>query len=352
MKQYKPSSNVKTEDDENSKETLVFDRNYNGYFLRTSAKLIDMRVLSKEESFYYLAKQYKKIFPQYDEKLHYIDYMLYEVPTLLVNDCTVVGLYEYVDSPNKFWGSYVFEDTNRGTLIKKVDFSRDNFIDLRGNFDLIKDFNEFKNNKEKYRRLGPRARKGLLFYGPPGNGKTAQITNLAARAEEDKFRVFFIDRKFPLKDLLQFKSLFEDDDNVFIIEEITERADGRAAEEVLSFLDGELSWKNSYVIATTNNPEELPWNLVDRPSRFKIILEFPNPTDKEREVYLRHMKVNDSLIEETVKLTENMSLDYIKNIVLDSFLEDKTIPELIKEYKERRNKVGNKFKSQKLGLGS
>lgn len=350
MKQYTPDPNYKADNEENIKETLSFDRNYNGYFLRTSSKLIDVKVLNREESYQYVAKQYKQIFPQYDENKHFVDFMLYEVPTLLVEDSTVVGLYEYVEDTNKFWGSYVFEDTNRGTLLKKVDFSGDNYIDLRGNFDLVKDFDEFKANKDKYRRLGPRARKGLLFYGPPGNGKTAQITNLASRAEQDKFRCFFIDKKMSLRELVQFKALFEEDDNVFIIEEITERAGDRAAEELLSFLDGELSWKNSYVIATTNNPEELPWNIVDRPSRFKVILEFPNPNEKEREVYLRHLKVDESIIEETVKLTEGMSLDYIKNIVLDSFLEEKPIPHLIKEYKERKNKVGNKFKTQKMGI--
>lgn len=354
MKSYETFPDVKSNiEEENVKETLSFSREYNGYFLRGSTKCIAMKSLTKEEYFKFLAGDVKTYFPEYNSELHYYDTPIYNNISELAHDNTIpVQLFEYVESPNKFFGCYLFESTNRGTLLKKLEFSRDEYIDLKNNFNLHEDFNVFRKNKGKYEKLfgKGRARKGLLFYGPPGNGKTAQISQLARFAESEKFRVFFIDKNLSLRDLFPFKSLFENEDNIFIIEELTERAEGRSSEELLSFLDGELSWNNSYVIATTNNPEELPWNLVDRPSRFKVKLEFPNPTAEEREIYLKHMKVPQVSLSETIKLTEGMSLDYIKNIVLDSFLEDKTIPEIIKLNKDEHEKVSNKFKTKKIGI--
>jgi hypothetical protein len=355
MKQYKPrGKKVKSEDDNpHVKETLFFDREYNGYFLRTSTKLIDMKILDKDEYFRFLAGDVSSFFPQYDEKIHYCDIPIYNtVSDLTINDIVPVSLFEYYSDENKFFGCYIFENTPRGVLLRKINFSSDEYIDLKGNIDLHKDFTNFCKDKKKYEALGLRARKGLLFYGPPGNGKTAQISQLSKFAEKEQFRLFFVDKDISLRNLFPFKDLFEKEPSVFVIEELTERTGGsRDSEELLSFLDGELSWNNSYVIATTNHPEELPWNLIDRPSRFKVKLEFPNPTPSERKRYLEHMKVPKECVDETVELTEGMSLDYVKNIVLDSFLEDKAIPEIIKENKKTKEKIACKFSTKKMGLG-
>lgn len=353
MKSFATQTALQNENSDYYKQTLTFDRDYNGYFLRTSSNAIDFKVLSKEEYFKFLAGDVHSVFPQFDPEKHYHDCPVYNtISDLMGQDTVPITLFEFKENSEKFYGVFLFENTSRGTLLKKLDFSSDEYIDLKGNFDLVSDFNAFRKSRAKIKKCGAkvRKRKGLLFYGPPGNGKTAQISQLSKFAEKEKFRVFFIDRNLSLRDLFQFKKLFDSEDSVFVMEELTERTNSHKSEELLSFMDGELSWDNSYVIATTNSPEELPWNVIDRPSRFKVKLEFPNPTPKEREIYLKHMNVEEKAIKETVELTEGMSLDYIKNIVLDSFLENKTIPELIKEQKEVRLKISNKFKTTKLGI--
>ena len=186
----------------------------------------------------------------------------------------------------------------------------------------------------------------MLLYGPPGNGKTREIVKLIENSKKDKYRVIIIDSAVSFQDLEEFKTILEKDDNIFVIEEITERTE-KNAEQLLNFLDGEMSWYNSYTIATTNYPEELPWNIIDRPGRFNLIKEVGNPTPEERSLYFKHMGIVD--VEEAVKATDKLSLDYIINITNDSLMYNKTIPEVVKEYISRRKNMSNKFKSP-MGL--
>ena len=52
---------------------------------------------------------------------------------------------------------------------------------------IMDDLNDFRNNKEYYRRIGKAWKRGYLLYGPPGTGKSSLI---AAMANYLKFDVY------------------------------------------------------------------------------------------------------------------------------------------------------------------
>ena len=126
-----------------------------------------------------------------------------------------------------------------------------------------------------------RNKRGMLLYGPPGNGKTSEIMQVIRSAKELDAVVFVVSSALRTNNLEGFRKAMAGRKTVFILEEVTERAQGPNVESLLSFLDGEASWNNAISIATTNYPKELPENIVDRPGRFDTFFAFNNPTDEQ-----------------------------------------------------------------------
>lgn len=252
------------------------------------------------------------------------------------------------------YGIFAFKNSQNGPGIKEITFSEsDEYIDIGRELKLYESFTKFRElgsvfDKLKYKQ---RQRTATLLYGPPGNGKTIEVSRLGKIAKEEKFRIFFInDSDVPLNSLNDFRPALENEWTIFVIEELTEFTSGGRVDELLSFLDGETSWNKSFTIATTNHPEEIPCNIIDRPSRFKHIIEVKNPNEKERTAYLKAMGVSDDTLAVAVEATKNLSLDYVKNIAFDAIVSGRSIPEIVVEYKKIKELVSKQFKNSKLGM--
>lgn len=328
---------------------LVYNKKYNAYEITAITKPIKLAVLTQDEYYKFQSGYLKELFPEFDPEKHFIRESTYNAENNDYQNIYVTleeYLHEKVDIP---YGCYVIKVTNYGGyMLKKTSINTDKYVDLgMSPISLYEDYIQFRKDKPTFEKLGRRPRKGLLLYGAPGNSKTMEICKLAQNAEKDKFRVFFIGNNIGFEGLNEFRKILSNEDNVFVIEEITERR--RDPEELLSFLDGEMSWNNSYIIATTNHPEEMAWNLVDRPTRFKVIEEFLPPNAEQRTRYLTKIGFPEADIPEAVRLTEGMSLDYLINLSFDSMFTSQPIQKIISEYKDKRKKLSKTFKG-KMGL--
>jgi ATPase family associated with various cellular activities (AAA) len=204
-----------------------------------------------------------------------------------------------------------FTDYRGNAKLKELNLTRkDGFaLDEYKNIDTY--LLNFIKNKENYESHDLLHKAGLLFYGPPGNGKTSYIRYLKLNSVLPENTIFIWCKALPntefLNELEKIDAL-----KIFIFEEITTTLRGGIRlDEFLQFCDGETTIPNSVIFCMTNHPELLPENLTNRPSRFNKIIEFKNPGKRAREIILK-VFFKDKFQNEMVDQTDGLSLDQIK----------------------------------------
>lgn len=236
-------------------------------------------------------------------------------------------------------------------------FRKDKYIALPSITDsIITDIKEFIAGEELYRSIDPEMcyKMGILLYGEPGNGKTSIIRNVISNClPEDAVTIILGRDSFPYHAMIShMKKSLAGRLKVFIFEELTTHTESNAdAEQLLSFLDGENSMDKSIVLATTNYPELLPGNIVDRASRIDKMYKIDSPSDAERGLILSHY-LKRVATEEEVAAAKGVSTAYLKEVAITSLIKKISIVESVALIEARKNSVKTNFKASagKFGL--
>jgi len=286
-----------------------------------------------------------------------IEYM-YQVEHVVSNGDNISVLYseevEYNDSeqinviPNGFYHAAYSNDFG-WFLTEQEEPSGDKYIDLGGNLKEIQNtVDKFYDKRDLYANMNLRHKMGCLVYGDPGNGKSVLIQEII-RQRKDKAVIIFVDSEFPTGLIKNLKHY--DNDYIFIFEELTQMMyDQSEIAKVLLFLDGEYSLNKQLTIATTNYPENLPANLASRPGRFDKLIEIQNPDRDTRKLYMDSL-MGSEVSEEVLDLTKDMSIAYLKEIILSSLIDEIELEEAIKINKKRIKRVSKAFAPEKKSLG-
>ena len=152
--------------------------------------------------------------------------------------------------------------------------------------------------EEWYRKHGIPFRRGYLFHGPPGNGKTTAIRAMLTSQGLTAFTLRLSDPHTNEADLeelfdLALKSrpamvLFEDLDRAF---PKTGAAKSRISlQAILNALDGVGSGEGIVIVATANEPTLLDPAILRRPGRFDRLVHFGNPDANLRYKFLRRLQ--------------------------------------------------------------
>lgn len=193
-----------------------------------------------------------------------------------------------------------------------VDLRNEGAVDIDGlTADIKRDIADFLANEPLYREDNSMYKIGFLLYGPPGNGKTTIIRNLLKyKFPEDAVTIFLYNLpsvEFCTKVSESLKSRLK----IFVFEELMTVIDSMPLHMVLNFLDGEQSIDKSIVFATTNYPEKMPANLVDRPSRFDKRYKLGNPKSADRTKLLEFYLKRSPTVEE-LAVTRGLSIASLK----------------------------------------
>jgi hypothetical protein len=139
--------------------------------------------------------------------------------------------------------------------------------------------------KRLYKRLGVPYRRGVLLHGPPGNGKTSVIRMIGGRLPKIPFLLLRPDRQINGGALRAVIDRWQRQaPAALVIEDLNWLLEQVDVSQFLNLIDGieRASAGGLLLIATTNYPEKLDPAVNNRPGRFDVVIELPNPDEALR----------------------------------------------------------------------
>ncbi len=269
-------------------------------------------------------------------------------------------------------GIYTLVDAPGGLVTSKVELKTRGLLETIDNTkQIIKEARTFFNKLHVYEQLNRPKKRGVLLYSKPGMGKTSAIEKFCADAvAEDAGTVVII---WPTSDIeadsvcrfLSTRSEYTQECTrlVLIIEDIgggeRDGDHGRAAVDsgLLNLLDGVgVTFRlPTFIVATTNHPENLLESLADRPGRFDLMLALAPPNHQEKIELLGFISKRPLTDAEKecigMKGTEDFSIAHLEEVAVRSLLHDKTYPQVVLELVAHSKKYKKNFEEKKGSLG-
>lgn len=224
------------------------------------------------------------------------------------NDACLVSFLQYVLKRKRdYIKNYVtiFTDTDDGveTEIANINslVSRDDvFLDDSLKKEIYRSIDQFfSGSGEFFKKYDIPYKRGVLFYGKPGNGKTTLVKSIASsiNAPVAYWQITEFTSSYTIKEV--FQSVLKLAPMVLVIEDI-DSMPAEVRSVFLNILDGATSREGIFLIGTTNYPEKIDPALMNRSGRFDRAYEIKNPTKELRHQYLLYKKMNLILSEEEI----------------------------------------------------
>ncbi|KAI1786675.1 P-loop containing nucleoside triphosphate hydrolase protein [Ganoderma leucocontextum] len=244
------------------------------------------------------------------------------------------------------WASQLHEEVlvfNSGFWQKDhslwLDIQKANWADviLKEKFKIAmqKDVYGFFDSEDLYKSLAIPWKRGLIMWGPPGNGKTISLKAIMKDCDQKGYTPLYVKSfKSWMGEEGSMQAVFEKARQmapcVLILEDLDSLINDSNRSFFLNQLDGLQGNDGLLIIGTTNHFDRLDPALNSRPSRFDRKYEFPDPDEEERTLYVQYwqgkLKGNkkisfpDSLVKEIASETDGFSFAYLKEAFVSSLV--------------------------------
>ncbi|KAF8450498.1 P-loop containing nucleoside triphosphate hydrolase protein [Boletus edulis BED1] len=204
---------------------------------------------------------------------------------------------------------------------------------------LQKDVYGFFKSEMTYKKLSIPWKRGLIMYGPPGNGKTISIKVIMKTCMERGFIPLYVKSfQSPQGEEVSMENVFRKTRQlapcVLILEDLDSLINDRNRSFFLNQLDGLEGNDGLLVIGSTNHFDRLDPGLSNRPSRFDrkylVLVCSDDPNYEERVLYAKYWQKKledndeisfpDSLVEEVAGLTQGFSFAYLKEAFMSTLV--------------------------------
>ena len=183
---------------------------------------------------------------------------------------------------------------------------------------------DFQKKRELLGEFGIPSKKGILFFGPPGTGKTYTCKYIYSNLENVTTMVVTGQSLLQVKSICNLAKMLqpsllvlEDVDLIFTSREINLYS--TALGDLMDELDGFQKSEAVTTLMTTNAIERLEEAIKDRPGRISQCIYFGHPDDELRkqyiEQYLKPYEEDDLDLDEVVHITKGASQAFIKELI-------------------------------------
>ncbi|KAK4555087.1 hypothetical protein LTR86_007853 [Recurvomyces mirabilis] len=206
-----------------------------------------------------------------------------------------------------FDGGYWSKNRELWESVQNAHWS-DVILDAKMKTAIKTDVLNFFDSRDTYEHLRVPWKRGIIFYGPPGNGKTISIKAMmhSLYDREEPVPTLYV------KTLASFAGPEYSINQIFMMARrmapcylVFEDLDSIVSDNVRSYflnaVDGIQKNDGILMVGSTNHLDRLDPGIAKRPSRFDRKYLFPNPNEKERTAYMQYWQT---------KLSDNDDLDF------------------------------------------
>ena len=225
------------------------------------------------------------------------------------------------------------------------------------------DVDKFFRSRETYEKLKVPWKRGVIFHGPPGNGKTMSIKAMmhSLYKRKDPIPTLYV------RSLAGFGGPETSLNSIFSMARRTapcylvfEDLDSIVSDNVRSYFLNQVDGLNQndgiFMVGSTNHLDLLDPGIAKRPSRFDRKIYFPEPNLEERIQYCHYWQAKladnkdiefpDELCTAIAKITNNFSFAYIQEAFVAALLviafdeDDEELVDAVMEEQEQDQDVG------------